>query len=263
MTRHTEDAEAQLVAAAQAVKALADRLAAYAQGEGPFAADTPTEQILARQLVFLVRQVHAVAILLAFPYYAEQAGQLVRGLCELARTIGWLVAPDSAAERRHRAVRFWNDGIRQTRDKYDFQEEIGQPVAAHKWLALEEQEKLIADEEQKLGLEARPLPDARGMWKSLKRLELYGLFRWESDPAHGSSVSLGTVVAARSEGHYDLGGANSPRDRARRISATFLLLDLAGRWLVDGLGFDSDDWSKACEEVGADLSRDLAGLLSP
>ncbi|HLF43044.1 MAG TPA: hypothetical protein VJA46_05890 [Acidimicrobiia bacterium] len=252
----TEDER--IVAACDALKGLADHLAELLANE-KIAADTPTQQLLARQAVFVVRQVYGVALLVALPFYAEQAGQLVRGLAELTRIILWLDAPDDAERQFEQAVIFWKDGIQQTRSKYEYQGSTGRQVLPHEWEQLANQEKLIADQEAKLGRKVGGLPNAKKMWEDLGREDLHGLFRWESDPAHGSAVTLGTVVRSNTEEHFDLGGPNQPKDRARRLGAALALLQLSGDVIVERLGRNIESWQAASSETEAQI----ADLLSP
>ncbi len=92
----------------------------------------------------------------------------------------------------------------------------------------------------------------------LGREDLYGLFRWESDPAHGSAVTLGTVVRSSTEEHFDLGGPNQPKDRARRLGAALALLQLSVGVIVAGLGLNVEKWEETFAETEA-LMTDLVG----
>jgi hypothetical protein len=249
-----------VVTACDHLKGLADHVAEQLANE-LITADTPTEQLLARQAVFIVRQVHGISFLVALPFYAEQAGQLVRGFAELARITLWLDAPDIAEERLERAVIFWKDGVQQTRDKYEFQESIGRRMLSSEWDQLDYQDKLIAEQEERLGGSVAGLPSARAMWKELGREDLYGLFRWESDPAHGSAVTLGTVVRNSTDTHFELGGPNQPKDRARRLGAALALLQLVGSVIVEGLGRDVAAWQDASGETEAVMTEFLSPLL--
>lgn len=250
-----------IVAACDALKRLSDHLAG-ALANQLIEAETPTHQLLGRQGVFVVRQVHGIAILLGWMFYAEQAGQLIRGLAELTRIVLWLDVPDDPVERRERALTFWNDGIRQTRSKYDYQQQNGRTILAREWKLIEQQEQLIAEQEAEYGVTAGSLPDARAMWESLGRPDLYGLFRWESDPAHGSAVSLGTVVASNTPDHFDLGGPNMPKDRARRLGAALILLQLSGETIVRVLNRDLDAWKAASQAAGAEMTALLSPILN-
>ena len=247
-----------IASACDALKKLSDHLADQL-GDEPIAADGPTQQLLARQAVVIIRQVHSIAFLVGWPYYAEQAGQLVRGLAELTRLVLWLNAPDDVEERSARAVMFWKDGIRQTRSKYEYQESIGQAVLSGEWKQLDSQDNLIAEQEDKLGREVGELPNARTMWEDLGRGNLYGLFRWESDPSLFSAVTLVIVVRSRTGDHFDLGGPNAPKDRARRLGAALLLLQLSGDVIAEGLGRDVEAWEATSNETGTEMER----LLSP
>jgi hypothetical protein len=99
------------------------------------------------------------------------------------------------------------------------------------------------------------------MWKELGREDLYGLFRWESDPAHGSAVTLGTVVRNSTDTHFELGGPNQPKDRARRLGAALALLQLVGSVIVEGLGRDVAAWQDASGETEAVMTEFLSPLL--
>lgn len=224
-----------VVAACDALKGLADHLAGQLTNE-MITADSPTQQVFARQAVLIVRQVHGIAILVGWPYYAEQAGQLVRGLAEVTRVTLWLDVPDDDEERLERAVIFWKDGVRQTRDKYEHQESIGREILAREWELLDKQDKLIAAQEASLGRTVGGLPSAKAMWKGLGREDLYGLFRW------------------------DLGGPNQPKDRARRLGAALGFLQLSGAVIVAGLDRDAEAWNKASSDTEA-LMSDLVGPL--
>jgi hypothetical protein len=251
-----------IVAACDELKGLADRLAGLLRNE-MIHADTVTHQIFARQLVYVVRQVHGIALLVRWPFYAEQAGQLGRGLAELTRIVMWLDAPDHPEERFERALVFWKDGIRQTRSKYEYQEQIGRKILSHEWESLANQETLIANQEATLGREVDgSLPSAEAMWEELGRKDLYGLFRWESDPAHGSAITLGTVVQNSTETHFDLGGPNQPKDRARRLGAALTLLQLSGGVIVEGLDRDVKSWQEASSETEAQMADLINPLLS-
>ena len=224
--------EGSVVAAADVLKALADKLAAMLDGR-TIPAETPAQQLLGRQLVYLVRQVHCVAFLAGWPFYAEQAGQLVRGLTEVARIVLWLVATDDPLERQRRVLAFWSDGLVQTRSKYEYQASAGVEIDEAAWSQLDSQEALLAEQVSEMDGELGGLPNAIEMWEGLGRKDLYGLFRWESDPAHGSAVTLGTVVSDPTDDHVALGGPNRPVDRARRLGAALLLLQLTGSAIID------------------------------
>lgn len=249
-----------IVPACDHLKGLADHLAEQL-ANGLITADTTTEQLLARQAVIIVRQVHGISFLVALPFYAEQAGQLVRGLAELTRITLWLDVPDTAEERLERAVMFWKDGIQQTRNKYEYQESIGRKMLSAEWDQLDYQDKLITEQEEVLRKTVTGLPSAKAMWKELGREDLYGLFRWESDPAHGSAVTLGTVVRNSTDTHFDLGGPNQPRDRARRLGAALALLQLAGGVIIERLDRGVQAWRTASCDTEAAMTELLSPLL--
>ena len=83
----------------------------------------------------------------------------------------------------------------------------------------------------------------------------------ESDPAHGSAVTLGTVVRNNTDSHFDLGGPNKPKDRARRLGAALQLLQLSGQIIVECLGRDVESWRAASSAAETEMTDLLAAFL--
>jgi len=219
-----------------------------------------TPQIVARIFVHLYRQIESMCLLLALPFYAEQAGQLLRGAIDATLVLLWVTEPEAAVDRQRRAVRYWKDGIRQTREKFEYAENVGSPQSAEAWAELARQEAVIAEQEAALGggKLKRP-PDTRGMAENLGQVDLYRLWRWESDPAHASSVSLGQTVRHMTDEHHELGGPNQPWARAKRFGAALLVLRVAGPPILAALGLSDAGWD---EEMAASEGQ-IEELLKP
>lgn len=252
--RIIDKTDADIAVAADRLKALANVISAKLEAAGEYAADTPTHQYLARLAVHIVRQVEAICLLVAFPYFSEQAGQLVRGLTEATRIALWLDEPIDQDERLRRAVTFFKDGVTQMKDKVDYYESHSDaPYREDQTTLLAERLRQVEELEKELGESFGRLPSASKMLKDLDRKDLYSLFRWESDPSHASAIALGQTVAFETDSHHHLGGRNKPWDRVRRLGATLLLVQYAGRAIFSGLGFDTDEWDTSAREAEAEI----------
>jgi hypothetical protein len=74
------------------------------------------------------------------------------------------------------------------------------------------------------------------MYEDLGRPDMYALFRWESDPAHISPVTLGQYVESQSDDAVQLGGESDPWARAKRVIRAFYLFAEIGDVVVAEFG---------------------------
>lgn len=243
-------ADPDIAAAAVLLDQLAHVIVDRIEATEPLVIDTPTKDYLARLAIHVVRQVDGIARLLMFPYYSEQAGQLVRGLGEATRIAMWLDEPDDPEEQDRRARIYFKDGVVQMKKKVDYYEtRSDEPYREDQTDLLAERLGQIEQLEAEAGETYPPLPDAKTMLEGMDRNDLYSLFRWESDPSHASSIAMGQTVAYEAKGHRHLGGRNHPWTRVKRIGATLLLLQYAGHAIFSALGFDTEEWDAAAREA--------------
>lgn len=227
----------------------------------------PACQLLSRLCVHAIRQSQAICILVgrmdgATPaYFAEQAGQLLRGLVETWARAAWMMQPETESDRDERALRTVKDSLVEMRKKleYAISHDLGR--ADETIEELERQEAIVVEEETKLGREVKLLPDTRCLCETCDRPDLYNIFAHESDPAHASAVTLGTTVSHRDETWQHLGGENRPLRRAALLSATLIVLEATGEVVVDGLDLDSHAWNADKEGVRAETQRLLGPLM--
>ena len=246
--------------AADRVQALVHSLRARIEGRA-FETDKPTPQLVARFFVHIARQVESMCRLGALPFYAEQAGQLLRGAIEATRNLLWVTAVSDERERHLRAAMFWKDGISMTRKKYEYGVEVAEGPTEEAWSELERQEALIEEQEEILGETLKPTPNARMMLEDLGQQDLYRLFQWESDPAHGSSVSLAQTVSSMTESNHELGGPSKSWDRAKRLVAALVVLKPAGVAILEGLELGAEGWETEVEDAESDLEQLIGEFL--
>ena len=80
---------------------------------------------LAQYRIHVIHQVKAICILVGneeAPYYSEQAGQLVRGLCETWAKVAWMMEPDEETERIDRAWRLYKYQVKKAREKIEYKQ---------------------------------------------------------------------------------------------------------------------------------------------
>ena len=205
----------------------------------------PDIQLLARFCVHTVRQVQAICILIGkeeAPYFAEQAGQLLRGLCETWGRASWLMKPNDENERIDRAWRIYKDGVVNLREKVQYDLDHSHPVTKGWQKAVADLDLLLAKREQFTPLKG--MPDSRSIYEALGRSDFYSVFRHESDPAHVSAVTLGAMVAHMDARSQHLGGPNPSVRRAQVLLASRALLEATARVIIAGLGLDSGRWEE-------------------
>ena len=205
---------------------------------------------LALFLVYTVRQVRAICLLVgceSTPFYAEQAGQLLRGLCEICIKAAWMMAPDDDNERNSRALRMDKASIK--REKLS----DGQKRELFKLHSIGGSEGGFAD--------LKGLPTLRDMSLESCPPHIYDIFRFESSSLHVSLSTLFTTVHSYNldERRVTFDGPDPPDSRARRLLATFDVLLHITRLLIIGLELDSDAWGEA--EVRT--HNVMVGVLSP
>ena len=251
---------------ADLIVALASTLATSME-EREIAECGPACQLLARLGVHAVRQAQAVCILVGRldetvpAYYAEQAGQLVRGLVETWARAAWMMWPESEVEQDERALRIVKDSLVEMRKKLDYAAEHGLGGAGEAREELERQEEAVAAEEARLCREVNLLPDTRYLCESCERPDLYYVFARESDPAHASSVTLATTVAVRHGTWQHLGGENLEIRRALLLSVTRAVLEAIGPVILEALSLDSRTWHSDEARVREETDRLLGPMM--
>lgn len=200
-------------------------------------------------LVYTIRQVQAICILISnpAPFYAEQAGQLSRGLCEIYAKAAWMMQPDSESDRDQRAWRLEKSSIER------------EPLSERQRATLCTMIGIEAYESERSNL--RRIPTTKKMLSRIGASDVYDLFRWESSAVHMSLITLATTVHQldANTGRVTVGGPNQPVDRGKRL---LLALDMLGRLasvVITGLGLNSENWRAAYVATFGEVME----LLSP
>lgn len=208
---------------------------------GEFKAPGPTQNLVGRLAIAVVRQAEAIAALYqAGPYYRSQVGQLLRGLLEMWRVGAWLAEPETILARNQRAIGLWLMSLSEERKTLDLQAEIPElNTPAERWEELERQEQLLSKAADELlnGAKAKQTGGARNDYQRLGRPDRYVAFRRESEAAHVGAIALGQMVAFQDDSHVHLGGKSPIADRARKlviardvlVDVTIIVLQELGR----------------------------------
>ena len=201
-------------------------------------------------LVYTIRQVRAICILVgdeSAPYYAEQAGQLLRCLCEVYAKAAWMMNQDDEQGCTHRAWRL---------EKASVQKE---PLSDAQKQELFESLGIIAYENTSSHLKGLPSPKC--MFTEIGRSDLYEIYQYESSAIHMSLTTLSTTVHSidPADRTVVLDGPNPPSSSARRLLATLNVLLYSARVLISGLGLDSQAW----EDIEEVRWREIVSLLEP
>ena len=204
---------------------------------------------LSRFFVYTIRQVRAICILVGDPSqkYAEQAGQLLRGLYEIYAKAAWMMNPDDEQQRTRRAWRLQKAGVKQERLSDNQNQE---------WF-----EKLGINKYEEDSSPLKGLPSLKCMFSEIGCPDLYEFFRYESSAIHVSVLTLSTTVHSLdlADRTVTLDGPDLPSSSARRLLATLDVLCRTARVRINGLGLDSQAWDK----VEAAKTREIVSLLSP
>ena len=204
---------------------------------------------LSRFLVYTIRQVRAICILVGDPSqkYAEQAGQLLRGLYEIYCKAAWMMNPDDEQLCDRRAWCLEKTGIKK------------EPISDNKKQDLFETRGISEYETTSSPLKG--LPTLKDMFSEIGRPDLYQIFQYESSAIHMSVTTLDTTVHSVDlvDSTVTLDGPDPPSSRAKRLLATRDVLCLTARVFIDGLGLDSQAWNK----VEVAKTEEIVRLLSP
>ena len=181
-----------------------------------------------------IRQVKAICILIGFekePYYTEQAGQLVRNLCELYAKLAWMMKPKNDEDRDYRAWQLEKSTI----DK--------EPISYDKKILYKEL-GIVEYESNRRPIEK--LPHIRCMFDKIKSPEVIEtIYRQESSTIHLSRITLMTNIYSTDPETLEI-TVNPPNRSALRLYETLILLDHIAIELITGLKLDID-WEKEKE----------------
>ena len=214
--------------------------------------------------IYTIRQVKAICILVGNevePYYSEQAGQLLRGLCETWARSVWMMKPDNEKERMDRARSIHKDSTVQLRNTVDYKAEYLPPVIKPLQDLLAAREERIVEYEGANRL-VKGLPSTRQICEELGRPDMYLIFRYESAPTHVSVETLGTTTSYTAASEPVLGSPN-PRDRRAQIILTTLdIFEDTARIMIGGLDLDVERWENRRESVNREIYERLLPLLA-
>ncbi len=200
-------------------------------------------------LVYTIRQVQAICILInnPAPFYAEQAGQFLRGLCEIYAKADWMMKPDTESDRDRRAWHLEKASIK-------------------KELLSESQQKNLCT---LLGIDAyedelsnlTDLPSTKKMLLEIGSSDIYDFFRWESSAIHMSLITLATTVHQLDveTGRVTIGGPDHPVNRGKRLLLALDVFRRIARVVITGLGLNLQTW----EEIQAATVTEIIEILSP
>lgn len=238
--------EASLGAAVDEFRRIGIFIAAQLEN-GKFEAPGPTQNLVGRLAIAVVRQAEGIAALYqAGPYYAGQIGQLLRGLLEMWRTGAWLVQPDTVRGRNQRAVGLWVQSLAEERKTLELQTEMTElTIPPGRWDELDRQDSLVEKASAELldGSKPKQTGGARNDYQALGRPDRYIAFRRESEISHVGAIALGQMVAYQTDTHVHLGGKSSLDDRARKlVIAQDAMSDVTDMVVVE-LDLDAEEWS--------------------
>ncbi len=210
---------------------------------------SPHIKYLGLLLVHTIRQVQAICILIdnPAPVYAEQAGQLLRGLCEIYAKAAWMMHPETESERDYRALCLEKSSIVKEHLSEDQQREVIVLVGIDKY-------------EEEVSELSKP-PSTKDMLSEIGASDVYDFFRWESSAVHMSLTTLATTVHGfdTKTGHVMLGGPNHPVHRAMRLWLALDILRRIADVVITGSCRKSHDW----ENIRSTITAEIVGLLSP
>ena len=200
-----------------------------------------------------IRQVKAICLLVGFEkeqYYAEQAGQLVRNLCELYAKLAWMIKPKNDEDRDYRAWQLEKSTI----DK--------EPISYDKKILYKEL-GIVEYESNRRPIEK--LPPLRFMFDKIKSPEVIEtIYRHESSTIHLSRTTLMTNIHSidPETGEIIVNPPNTLYSRALRLQETLVLLNHIAIELITGLKLDID-WEKEKELTRNRVNELLVPLLVP
>ena len=219
---------------------------------------------LSQFCIYTIRQVKAICILVGNedePFYTEQAGQLLRGLCETWARSAWMIKPDTENERMDRARTIYKDSTAELRNTIDYKAENLPPVMKPLYDLLAARESRIANYEEVYG-RVKGLPNTRQICENLGRPDMYLIFRYESSPTHASVLSLGTTTSYTAASEPILGSPN-PQDRRAQILLTALdVFEDTACTMIEGLDLDVEGWENTRTPVNGEIYERLLPLLA-
>ncbi len=185
-----------------------------------------------------IRQVKAICLLVGFEkeqYYAEQAGQLVRNLCELYAKLAWMIKPNNDEDRDYRAWQLEKSTI----DK--------EPISDDKKHDLYKKLGIVEYESNRRPIEK--LPHIRYMFREIESPEgIEEVYKRESSTIHLSRITLMTNIYYTDPETLEItvNPPNTLHSRALRLYETLILLDHIAIELITGFQLDID-WEKEKE----------------
>lgn len=215
---------------------------------------------LAASCAYTIRQVQAICLLVNSEgplYYAQQAEQLVRGLCEIWARVSWMMSPANTEEQVHRLRSIYKKDIDSLSRicKYQLCNGMDPSILADK---VEEYRESINELGAKLQKPLEELPNSRTIYEELGRPDLYVVFRYESGPAHASALAISSMLNAIEDDNYILGGPSN-YSWVKVLMATLELLKSTSIVIITGLNLDLEKW----EKVEINTTREIQALLHP
>lgn len=200
---------------------------------------------LAASCAYTIRQVQAICLLANYEvplYYAQQAEQLVRGLCEIWARVSWMMDPVDTEERENRLWRIYKNALDNLSRICEYQLCKGMDPSILAGTVESYQEK-IKQFEANLDKPLAKLPNSRSIYEELKRPDLYVIFRYESGPVHASALAVSSMLTAIEGENYILGGPSN-YSWVKILMATLELLKSTSVVIIKGLNLDLEKWKK-------------------
>ena len=214
---------------------------------------------LAASCTYTIRQVQAICLLVNSEgplYYAQQAEQLVRGLCEIWARVSWMMSPANTEEQVHRLRSIYKKDIDSLSRicKYQLCKGMDPSILAD---TVEEYRERINDLVAKLQKPLEELPNSRIIYEELGRPDLYVVFGYESGPAHASALAISSMLNAIKDEDYIRWTSNY--SWVKVLMATLELLKSTSIVIITGLNLDLEKW----EKVEINTTREIQSLLHP
>lgn len=212
----------------------------------------PYSLLVVASCAYMMRQVQAICLLTETKghlYYAEQAEQLVRSLCEAWAKVSWMIQPEDKTERDHRARRLYNDAIDQYQKTYEYSQANKLSTDPGLLDMIKHRKRQFREHERSSNRKLKAMPSSKDICETLGRQEIYAIYRYESGPVHASPTTTGGMLQEVQDNNYIVGGPSPPASWVKVLQATMYLTREIGPVITRGLEIEIDNWIMAGEDT--------------
>lgn len=158
--------------------------------------NNPYSLLVVASCVYIMRQVQAICLLTETKgqlYYAEQAEQLVRGLCEAWAKVCWMIQPEDKAERDHRAWCLYNEAKVQHKRIHEYSQANKLAIDPGSLDVIKHYKRQSKEYENSSSRKLKAIPSSKDIYETLGGQEIYAIYRYVSGPIHASITTIGAL----------------------------------------------------------------------